>query len=70
VAKVWRWPARRQEITWDHLGEIVVLKGLTQSMLQVGNLLIKDTAAGGTDMFWFGLSNPKEVAGLIEERRP
>jgi hypothetical protein len=69
VAKVWRWPAKRQEIPWKHLDEVFVLKGLTQSVLQVGNLLFKDKRGGG-DMFWFGLPNPKEIKALIEARRP
>ena len=65
----WRWTGRRQEIPWEKLGDVVVLRGLTQSMLQVGNLLMKDTA-GGPDLFWFGLADPKAVKDLIEERRP
>lgn len=68
VAKVWHWPARRQEIPWKHLDEVFVFKGLTQSVLQVGNLLFKDKT-GGPDMFWFGLKDPKEVKALIEGRR-
>ena len=68
VAKVWRWPSpRQQEVAWDDLEEVVVLRGLTQSMLQVGNILIKDKAGG--QMFWFGLANPKEVKALIDGRR-
>jgi hypothetical protein len=68
VAKVWRWPARRQEIVFKDIEEVFVLKGLTQSLLQVGNLLIKNKGGGG-DMFWFGLMNPKEVKALIDGRR-
>lgn len=68
VAKVWRWPARRQEIVFKDIEEVFVLKGLTQSVLQVGNLLIKKKGGGG-DMFWFGLKNPKEVKALIDGRR-
>ena len=66
----WRWPSpRQQEITWENLGEVLVRRGLTQSMLWVGNLLIKDKS-GGTEMFWFGLANPKEIKDDIERRRP
>jgi hypothetical protein len=46
-----------------------VRRGLTQTLLQVGNLLIKDVS-GGPEMFWFGLANPKEVKEEIERRRP
>ena len=70
VVKLWRWPSpRQQEITWQNLGEVLVRKGLTQSMLWVGNLLIQDKS-GGPAMFWFGLANPKEVKDDIERRRP
>ena len=70
VARVWRWPSpRTQEIAWENLGEIFVLRGLTQSMLQVGNLAFKDKA-GGPDMFWFGLGDPKDLKDLINEQRP
>jgi len=70
VVKISRWPSpRRQEISWASLGEVLVRRGLTQTLLQVGNLLIKD-ASGGPVMFWFGLANPKEVKEEIERRRP
>jgi hypothetical protein len=70
VVKISRWPSpRRQEISWTGLGEVLVRRGLTQTLLQVGNLLIKDVS-GGPEMFWFGLANPKEVKEEIERRRP
>jgi hypothetical protein len=68
VRKVWAWTGRQQEITWDNLGEVLVRRGLTQTLLQVGNLIIRDKT-GGPEMFWFGLSDPKGVKDLIEERR-
>jgi hypothetical protein len=70
VARVWRWPSlRRQEIAWENLGEIMVLHGLTQSLLQVGNLAFTDKA-GGPEMFWFGLPHPKDLKEQIERMRP
>lgn len=70
VLTVWRWPSPRQhEITWQNLGEVLVRRGLTQSMLRVGNLIIKDKS-GGPQMFWFGLPNPKEIQADLERRRP
>jgi hypothetical protein len=70
VVKIIRWPTpRRLEISWANLGEIRVLRGLTQSLLRVGNLVIKDTS-GGPDLFWFGLSHPKEIQEEIGRRRP
>jgi hypothetical protein len=70
VVRVWRWPSpREQEITWENLGEILVLRGLTQTILQVGNLAFRDKA-GARQMFWYGLLNPKDVKDLIERKRP
>ena len=70
VARVWNWPSpREQVIAWENLGEILVLRGLTQTMLQVGNLAFRDKA-GGSEMFWYGLLNPKDVKVLIDRKRP
>jgi hypothetical protein len=70
VAKVRRWPSpRRQEIAWENLGEVMVLRGLTQTLLQVGNLAFADKS-GGPEMFWFGLANPKDVKDQIDRKRP
>ena len=70
VARVWRWPSlREQEIAWENLGEILVLRGLTQTVLQVGNLAFRDKA-GASEMFWYGLLNPKDVKDLVDGKRP
>ncbi|MHB8068682.1 MAG: hypothetical protein ACYDIC_12375 [Desulfobaccales bacterium] len=68
VSKVWTWTGRRQEIPWGNLGEVQARRGLTQTLLQVGNLIIQDKS-GGPALFWFGLTDPKAVKALIEERR-
>ncbi len=67
---VWRWPSpRRQEITWANLGDVLLRRGLIQTILRVGNLIIQDKS-GGPEMFWFGLSDPKDIQAEIERRRP
>ena len=67
---VWRWPSpRQQEITWQNLGDVLLRRGLIQTILKVGNLIIQDKS-GGPAMFWFGLGNPKEVQDDIQRRRP
>ncbi|MGP8051117.1 MAG: hypothetical protein ACLPYB_10970 [Desulfobaccales bacterium] len=43
-------------------------RGLSQSILRVGNLVIADKS-GGPEMFWLGLANPKEVQEEIARRR-
>ncbi len=70
VLLLWRWPSPRQhEIVWKNLGDVLVRRGLTQSIFRVGNLIIRDKS-GGPEMFWFGLSDPKEVQAEIDRRRP
>ncbi len=69
LSKTWRWPAQRQDIPFENLGEIKVRRGLVQTLLRVGNLFITDKARGD-NMFWFGLADPKGVQALIEGRRP
>jgi hypothetical protein len=67
VSKVWGWTGRRQEIPWENLGEVLVRRGLTQTILRVGNLILRDKS-GGPELFWFGLADPKAVKAVIEER--
>jgi hypothetical protein len=67
VSKVWPWTGRRLEIPWANVGEVLVRRGLTQTLLRVGNLLIQDKS-GGPGLFWFGLPDPKGVKELIEGR--
>jgi hypothetical protein len=69
VSKIWRFPQRRHDIPWEHVGEVQVRRGLTQTLLRVGNVFIRDSS-GGPAMFWFGLDNPKEVAEFVESHRP
>jgi hypothetical protein len=70
VEKAIRWPSpRTQVISWANLGEVKVARGLTQTLLQVGNLILPDKS-GGPEMFWFGLAQPKEVKAEIEGSRP
>ena len=67
VSKVWRWGDRRVDIPWENVGEVLVRRGLTQTILKVGNLIIRDKS-GGPGLFWFGLADPKGVKAVIEER--
>jgi hypothetical protein len=69
VLKKVRWPSPQvQEIAWADLDEVLVYRGLTQTLLRVGNLVLT-AKAGGPQMFWFGLPNPKEIKEEIERRR-
>jgi hypothetical protein len=69
VVKIWRWPVHQQLIAWENVGSIEVRRGLTQTLLQVGNVVIQDRT-GGEEMFWYGLLHPKEVKAALEKLRP
>jgi hypothetical protein len=69
LAKRVRWPSpQTQEIAWQNLDQVIVYRGLTQSLLHVGNLVLTDKS-GGPQMFWFGLPNPKEIKAEIDRRQ-
>jgi len=70
VARTWRWPSpRRQDISWENLGDIRVVRGMTQTLLQVGNLVFTDKS-GGRMLFWYGLGNPHDIKDQIDRKRP
>jgi hypothetical protein len=68
VVKTWLWPRREQFIPWQQVGVVEARRGLTQSLLQVGNVVIQDRS-GGEEMFWYGLPRPKDVKAAVEARR-
>ncbi len=68
VRVVWRWPQRQEEIPWEDLGDIQLKRGLTQTLLNVGNLFITDKA-GQKQLLWYGLADPKGVKAALEARR-
>jgi hypothetical protein len=62
-------PAMEEEIPWREVGEIKVRRGLTQSLLRVGNLIILDKT-GEPRLAWERLADPKGVQEALEARRP
>jgi hypothetical protein len=69
VARLSRWPAMKEEIPWSEVGEIKIQRGLVQSLLQVGNVVISDKS-GTPRLAWERLANPKAVKEALEARRP
>ena len=62
------WPAEEEEIAWPDLGEIKVERGLTQTLLNVGNLVIQDKK-GVARLSWERLADPKGVKAVLEDRK-
>uniref|UniRef100_A0A7V4LDC0 PH domain-containing protein n=1 Tax=Desulfobacca acetoxidans TaxID=60893 RepID=A0A7V4LDC0_9BACT len=64
-----RWPALKEEIPWSEVGDIKIQRGLVQSLLQVGNVIISDKR-GTPRLAWERVANPKAVKEALEARRP
>ncbi len=68
LKRVSSWPAVEEEIAWPEVGEIKVERGLTQTLLNAGNLVIKDKK-GVTRFSWERLADPKGVKAVLEDRK-
>ena len=63
------WPSpREQVIAWENWKEVWALE-VDPDHAPGGNLAFRDKA-GGPEMFWYGLLNPKDVKDLIDVKRP
>jgi hypothetical protein len=62
------WPAKEEEIPWSEVGEIRLQRGLTQTLLNVGNVVIQDKQ-GIPRLAWERLADPQGVKAALEARR-
>ncbi len=62
------WPAVEEELPWPAVGEIKIERGLTQTLLNAGNVVFQDKH-GVTRLGWERLADPKGVKAALEERR-
>ncbi len=62
------WPAVTEELPWPEVGEIKVQRGLTQTFLNTGDLLIHDKK-GVQRLCWERLADPKGVKATLETGR-
>jgi hypothetical protein len=67
LKRVGFWPAQEEEIVWPQVGEIKVQRGLTQTLLNAGNLVILDRT-GTPRLCWERLADPKGVKAALEAR--
>ncbi len=68
LKRVGFWPAVTEEIPWPEVGEIKVQRGLTQTLLNAGDVVIWDTK-GVPRQCWERLADPKGVKAALEARR-
>lgn len=68
LKRVGFWPAVEEEIAWSDVGEIKVERGLTQTLLNAGNLVIQDKK-GVARLSWERLADPKGVKAVLEDRK-
>jgi hypothetical protein len=68
LKRVGFWPAKEEELPWPEVGEIRLQRGLTQTLLQVGNLVILDKR-GVPQLAWERLADPQGVKNALEARR-
>jgi hypothetical protein len=68
LKRVSSWPAVEEEIAWAEVEEIKVERGLTQTLLNAGNLVIQDKK-GVTRLSWERLADPKGVKAVLEDRK-
>ena len=61
------WPAAVEELSWEEVGEIKVQRGLTQTLLNTGDVIIQDKS-GAPRLCWERLADPKGVKAALEAK--
>lgn len=69
VQKVRRYPPGQEELTWDQVGRLEIQRGLTHTLLDIGNIAIKPREGMGSEIVLTGVSHPKLVQELMENLR-
>jgi hypothetical protein len=62
------WPVVKESMAWPEVGEITVQRGLTQTLLNTGTVVIHDKQ-GVPKLTWERLANPLGVKAALEARR-
>lgn len=66
VEKIRRFPAQQQKLGWDEIDQIEMRRGLTQTLLQVGNIIVKPRLADKQPIMFYGIDQPKAVKELMD----
>jgi hypothetical protein len=62
------WPAEEETLAWPEVGEISVRRGLTQTLLNTGTVVIHDKQSD-PKLVWERLAAPQSVKAALEARR-
>jgi hypothetical protein len=62
------WPALEEGMAWPEVGELKVQRGLTQTLLNTGTVVIHDKQ-GNPKLAWERLADPQGVKAALEARR-
>jgi hypothetical protein len=62
------WPAVEEGLAWPEVGEVTVQRGLTQTLLNTGTVVIHDKQ-GAPKLVWERLADPQGVKAALEARR-
>jgi hypothetical protein len=62
------WPAEEESLAWPEVGELTVQRGLTQTLLNTGTVVIHDKQ-GVPKLMWERLADPQGVKAALEARR-
>ncbi len=62
------WPAVTEELSWPEVGEMKIQRGLTQTFLNTGDIIIHDTQ-GVARQCWERLADPKGVKAALDARK-
>lgn len=68
VKKIAFWPHQEEELLWWEVGDIKVQRGLTQALLNAGNLVFLDKT-GNPRLCWERVADPQGVKAALEARR-
>jgi hypothetical protein len=62
------WPAMEEGMAWPEVGELKVQRGLTQTLLNTGTVVIHDKQ-GNPKLVWERLADPQGVKAALEAKR-
>jgi hypothetical protein len=62
------WPAVEESLAWPEVGELTVQRGLTQTLLNTGTVVIHDKQ-GVPKLMWERLADPQGVKAALEAKR-
>ena len=68
LKRLGHWPAKEETLPWPEVGEIRLQRGLTQTLLNVGNVVICDKQ-GAPRINFERLADPHGVKDALEARR-